>query len=242
MNTVSPQSPARPPRLTSVPPEAAPVRPVARALTTVLALSALIGVATSMGTGWVGGPGVTGVLRGAVLTPIDQLRFFTYLSNVLALVTAGQLAILGHTRGTWHSGRMASVICLVITGIVFNVLLDEGGRSGLAAVNNTFVHILTPLLAVLVWLLVGPATSTLRRLLASAILPILWLVATLVRGILTGEWPYTILDPAVVGTGGAAAYTASIFAAFFLIGALMCMIDAIRRRRGAPMPSRPCSG
>lgn len=205
----------------------------ARILAALVALSALIGVSTSMGTGWVGTPGAAGVLRGMLLTPLDQFRFFTYLSNVLALLAFGQLALCGSVRGTWHAGRMAAVICLAITGVVFNLLLDEGGRTGLMAVNNTFVHILTPTLAVLTWVLVGPPTSTLRRLLRAAILPVLWLVMTLLRGWATGQWPYTILDPAVVGTRGAAAYIIAILLGFFVLGGVMCAVDAARRRRRA---------
>lgn len=205
--------------------------PLQRGAYAVLAVVALAGVGTSLITGWVGGEGLAGFLRGLLLTPIDQLRFFTFLSNTMMLIAAAQLAITGRVPGSWHALRMAGVICLVITGVVFNLLLDEGGRQGWMVVNNVLVHIATPILAVAVWALAGPATSTGGRLARAAILPLLWLAMTLIRGALTGDWPYTILDPAVVGTRGAAMYLTAIFASFFLIGGVMIAVDNMRRRR-----------
>lgn len=191
----------------------------------VLALSALAGLATSWVLGWVGTPGVGGFLFGLVATPFTQLRFFTFMSNLLVAISALQLTISRNWARGWHVLRITGTVCIVITGIVFNLLLDTGNHAGLGAFNNLFVHIVTPILTPVVWLLFGPRQTTWRRILVATLIPIAWLVVTLVRGAVVHWYPYTILDVDSRGAAGVSVYVAAILVFFFVFATVMWLVD-----------------
>lgn len=199
----------------------------------VLGLVAFTGIVTSFLLSWAGGDGFLGVVVGLFRTPLEQLQFFTFLSNVLVALTSFQLAMSWDWDRTWHVLRIAGIACISITGVVFNVLLVEGPMHGLMAVNNFFVHIATPILAPLLWLLFGPRATTWRRVLLAAIIPIAWLVVTLVRGAITGFYPYFILDVGAIGVGGVVVYVGAILVFYFLLATIMWAVDRwLTRPRG----------
>lgn len=191
----------------------------------LLTLSGLIGIITSVIIDWAGTPSFGGFLVGLVVTPLAQLRFFTFMSNLLVTICALQLVVLRDWTRGWHMLRIAGTVCIVITGIVFNLLLASDDLVGLAAFNNFFVHILTPILTPVVWLLFGPRQTTWRRILVAAIIPITWLVVTLVRGAVTHWYPYTILDVHLIGPAGVSAYVAAILVFFVAFTAGMWFVD-----------------
>jgi hypothetical protein len=208
-----------------------PDRPVARIAFLTLGMLALSGVLTSWAIGWMGGDGWLGTLGGLLVTPIDQLRLFTFMSNTLVTITSLQLAFARDWHRTWHVLRIAGIICIAITGVVFNLLLAGDPLEGLSVFNNFVVHIATPILAPVLWLVFGPRTTTWRRLLLAATIPIVWLAITMARGAFTGDYPYSILDVTSIGYSGVGVYIVAILAFYFLLGALIWLVD--RRRRPA---------
>ena len=213
-------------------------RPVARIAFLILGLIGLSGIVTSWIIGWVGGDDALGAIGAFLLTPLDQLRFFTFMSNVLVTITSLQLALARDWRQTWHVLRIAGIICISITGVVFNLLLAGDPIEGLSVFNNFVVHIATPILAPLLWLLFGPRETTWRRILLAAIIPILWLVVTMARGATTGWYPYTILDVGNLGFSGVAVYIVAILVFYFLLATIMWALDRTLARR-ALARSRP---
>jgi hypothetical protein len=161
----------------------------------------------------------------------QQLYFFTTESNLILGITTLLLALRLDRRGDiFHSLRLAALIDIVITGTVFHLLLGGGlAGSGVGGVANLLQHTLNPVLAVLGWLLFGPAGSvTIRRTLLAAVVPLAYLAVTLVHGALTGWYPYRILDVTALGYGGVAVRGAAVAVLFLLIAAGLALID--RRR------------
>lgn len=192
----------------------------------------MVGVILAVATGWRGGEGVGGFISSLLLTPLLQLRFFTIMSNTLVAITAFQLAFSRDWTHTWHVLRIAATICITITGVFFALLLAGDPLEGLDALTNFMVHILTPLLAPLAWLVFGPATTTVRRVLLAAVVPVVWLTYTLVQGAITQWYPYPFLEAHVLGYGRVAVTLVVIFVAYFGLGALMWGIDRWRSRDG----------
>lgn len=212
----------------------APVPIVGRVVHLVVALCALAGVGTSWWMATTLFAPLFGFPGGAALALLDQLKFFTFMSNLLVGITSLELALRRDWTRAMHWLRLTATICIVITGVVFNLLLDTGGHVGIWAFNNAMVHVITPIVAPIAWLLVGPATTTPRRILWAMIPPILWLVATLVRGPYVGWYPYDFLDVALHGYAGVAPMIVAILAFFLGLGSAMWAVDAWRRRRSAP--------
>lgn len=216
-------------------PTASPAPVTHRVAFGLLALLTSSGIVTSLVLGWT--TAGHGFLAGLLLTPLSQLQFFTFMSNTLVLITSAQLALSRDWSRTWHVLRISGIICISITGVVFNLLLSEGGLVGLSVFNNAVVHIAVPILAPLLWLALGPRTTTWRRLLQAMAIPIAWLAVTLVRGAIDGWYPYTILDVTSIGYGGVSGYVAGILVFYFALGALMCSVDhVVRKRSGASLP------
>lgn len=143
--------------------------------------------------------------KAVVSTPVRLVRFFTYFtieSNILAMVMAVSLVLRPWRDGrVWRVARVASVVGMTVTFVVYRValagLLDLHGA---AWWTDFGFHVVAPLLTVIGWLLFGPWP---RFDLASVCWfigwPVCWLGYVLVFGAATGWYPYPFLD---AGTHG----------------------------------------
>ncbi|WP_182342021.1 MULTISPECIES: Pr6Pr family membrane protein [Comamonas] len=148
--------------------------------------------------------------------------YFTVLSNLLAaLVLVLGACTPARAERPWLSQlRFFSALNMAIVGLVFALLLRNLDVGLMQAWINRVLHYLMPVAVVLDWLLAPPAAPLARKVLGKAlVLPALYLLYTLLRGQLTGWYPYPFLNPAHVGGfGGVAAYAATIALGFVVLG------------------------
>ncbi|WP_413542363.1 Pr6Pr family membrane protein [Citricoccus nitrophenolicus] len=164
---------------------------------------------------------------------VNQPTYFTFLANFLVGLTSLLLAIRPYrTSDLFHALRIAAVVSIVITGVVFNVLLrDAPPATPVEQVNDTIQHIITPILTPVVWLLFDPPGGVRwRRIGLASAIPLAWLAFTLLRGPLLDWYPYTILDVPRLGYGGVGVYVVAILAFFFAVAALMWVLDRLLAR------------
>ncbi|MFC7401623.1 Pr6Pr family membrane protein [Citricoccus sp. GCM10030269] len=174
--------------------------------------------------------GYAGVFEGGWEHLVNQPSYFTFLSNFLVGLTSLLLAIRVHrTSDVFQALRIAAVVCIVVTGVVFNVLLrDADPLTRVEQVNDTIQHVLAPLLTPLVWLVFDPhGQVTWKRIGLASSVPLAWLVFTLARGPFLDWYPYTILDVPRMGYGGVAVYMVSILAFFFAVSAVLWAVDQL---------------
>jgi hypothetical protein len=134
-------------------------------------------------------------------------NYFAYFSiqtsiiNMIALLISG-LSGFSTTRDSrnWSALRAHLVAYAVITAAVYNVLLRER-VADLAEVSlvqwpNEVTHVWIPVYLVLDWIL-NPHRSKLSAtsLSVGLALPLIWVAGTLVRGEITGWYPYYFMDP-----------------------------------------------
>lgn len=172
------------------------------------------------------------------------VRFFSYftiLANLLVLAVTVSLARdPDRNDRVWRVLRLDAVVCIAVTGVVhwffLRPLLDLSGASYVA---DKMLHVVVPILAVSGWLWVGPRGRASRsELLPSLVLPVVWLVLTLVGGALTGWYPYPFLDVDDLGYARVAVNTVGVAVLFLLIAA-----SAIRlARRLDRRPMTPADG
>jgi hypothetical protein len=130
--------------------------------------------------------------------------FFTILSNVLVAVTFAVLAAgREQLEPVWRVLLLDAVVAIAVTGIVYNLVLAQTSNpQGLHEVANVLCHMVTPLVAVLGWLVFGPRGGLdARTVLRSAIYPLAWLAFTLVRGAVIHWYPYPFVDVDALGYG-----------------------------------------
>lgn len=170
-----------------------------------------------------------GVARGFVV----YFGYFTILTNLLValVVTLPSLRAKPVVAAT-------AAAAIVVVALTYVLLLRESWNPrGAGAVANVLLHYLTPPLYVAYWLLVAPKRG-LRFVDVPKMLlyPVAYCVYALVRGVLTGLYPYPFADVSVLGYPRAMLNTSGVLVAFTIVAALAV---AIGRRSGAgsePLP------
>lgn len=147
------------------------------------------------------------VARGRFM-PANFFSYFTVESNVMAvvsLVVGSIAAATGFTSRRLDVARGAVALYMTTVVLVFVVLLSNRPADELTAVpwDNTVLHYIMPVVVLLDWLLSGRAAAVGYRLaLLWLAVPLVYAVYTLVRGPLSGFYPYPFMDPALHGYSG----------------------------------------
>jgi hypothetical protein len=194
-----------------VPPDVPWSRVTFRLLTGLLGLAAVV---TEIAT----------LVERGTFVAANFFSYFTILTNVLVGVTmlvaalltaAGRLETLDVVRG-------AAAVYALVVGIGFAVLLSGLEDVAFTAVpwDNVVLHYLVPA-AVLVDLVLDPPRRRLRFVpsLGWLAFPLAYLAYSLVRGEITGWYPYPFLDPATDGVGGIALTTLALL----VLGAVLTL-------------------
>ena len=136
------------------------------------------------------------VERGS-FTPGNFFSFFTVEGNgfavavLLVSATAGRSRRLDFLRG-------ASTLFMLTTIVVFTLLLSDLDPELLTAVpwDNTVLHYLMPIGVIIDWLVEPPRELIpFRSALVWLVVPLAYVVYSLVRGAIVGWYPYPFLDP-----------------------------------------------
>lgn len=208
----------------------------ARGVHAAVALLSFSGLASSLYLGWTNATelppdaGFRGGFAAGWEHMLNQPSYFTFLSAALVCVTSALLALRpGLQARGFHTARLSGVVCVVITGIVFNLLLrTEGELVGLWLFNDTVLHLLVPIVAPLVWLILGPhGALDGRTVTLSMVIPVLWLVVTLLRGPGLDWYPYIILDVPRMGYGGVSVYIGAILVVYLVIACALWQVDRL---------------
>ncbi|GAB2829813.1 Pr6Pr family membrane protein [Alpinimonas psychrophila] len=187
-------------------------------------------------------------VRHNFFAPGEYFAYFTIQSMLMCVVV---LAVGGHlawrtTRDTklFTIVRVSVLSYAVIACAVYNVLLrDLPSVPGYAwpVWPNEVLHVWAPILLVLDWALSpGRRALRLRASLWALLYPVAWLVFTMVRGAITGWWPYPFLNPnGVNGIMGVIVYVVGIALVIWLIAFLGLLLAKIRTRQLPSVVSTP---
>jgi hypothetical protein len=164
----------------------------------------------------------------------DWITYFTILSNIVVAVVLTMLiarptvfARQDATGAVWRALRLDSVLMITITGLVYNVLLAEAGKTGWDLLSNTLLHWVVPLLTPIVWIIAGPrGLITLRTIAAAMVLPLLWAGFALMRGLVVGAYPYSFLDVEANGLPSVLAFVAVVVVVAVILGLLLMAVDS----------------
>lgn len=154
--------------------------------------------------------------------------YFTIQANLLVAISTFGLARDPRRDGrVWRVLRLAGLVGIIVTGIVhwflLRPLLDLTGWSALC---DLLLHVAVPLLAVTGWLVFGPRPRvTLGSVLWTVAWPAVWLAYTLVRGAVTGFYPYPFLDIAVQGAAAVALACLGVTGLILVVALLVWLAD-----------------
>ena len=213
------------------------MRPAARTLHAIVALAATVGVALELVRAITGGPGGAPTHAERI---VRLFSYFTVQSNILVLVTSWLLVLKPDRDGrVFRVARLDALLCIAVTGLVFHTVLAEDGAQLTPSGNlaGFLLHTLSPVGAVVVWLLVGPRPRfDGATVWWSVAYPLAWIAYTFVRGAFVAWYPYPFLDVAAIGPGRALLNTAAVAVLFLALAGLLGLVD---RRLPAVLRGRP---
>jgi hypothetical protein len=148
--------------------------------------------------------------------------YFTILTNL------GVAAVMSATASGYRpSARLQGglVLSIVMVGLVYHAVLARlWSPQGLAWWADQGLHSATPVLMLGWWLTLGDRDVSGRDLPSWLVWPSLYAAYALVRGTLTGFWPYPFLDAGQLGGPQVAMNTAALVLAFATLGLALIAI------------------
>ena len=168
-------------------------------------------------------------LDGLVGRVFDWFTYFTILRNLIVAIVLTLLFIRpGRDSRLMRVLRLDSLLMIIITGILYNLLLGQGvTHEGLDFFSNGLQHVTTPIVTVLVWLIVGPRGWISWKVIAlSLIIPVAWAVFALIRGAVIGAYPYPFLDVATKGLASVLVFIVVIAVVAVILALVLMAIDA----------------
>ena len=150
---------------------------------------------------------ITDQVGAGVFVANEYFSYFTIESsmmNVVVLAAGGYLAFRFKRDTVLYTGlRMATVTYAIVTGVVYNLLLRGLPPTGYVGIQwpTEVEHVWIPIYILIDWLFAtGRARLAWTWVWAAIAYPLAWCAFTLIRGAVTGWYPYPFIDPS--GPGG----------------------------------------
>jgi hypothetical protein len=167
------------------------------------------------------------------LNPVNYFSYFTIQSNLIGVAALLTAVLLRASRPPWVDlFRGAGTVYLTITFLVFAVLLAGTDVDTAIPWVDTVLHKIFPIAIVGDWLLDPPLRMiTIRQAAYWLVYPLAWVAYSMIRGGLTGRYPYPFLDPANGGYDTVALYIVGILVlGVFVIAAVVVAARLVGRR------------
>ena len=162
------------------------------------------------------------------------LAYFTVLTNLFVALAASLPLLAGATRLGRFFARPDVLGCaitsIVMVGAGYHLLLRNAWNpQGLQLVADYMLHYVVPLCALVYWVVFAPRTRI------GALAPLIWclypigyFIYALIRGELTGTYPYYFIDVGSIGFVRVLANSAAMLLAFALVGSAIRLIYVLR--------------
>lgn len=187
--------------------------------------------------------------------PTQYFSYFTIqtaMINIVVLIVGGFMALRNERDTRLYTAIRASVFSYaLVTAVVYNLLLrdipNDDGYVGPVWPNES-LHVWIPIYIALDWLLTpGRVRIAWSTLWLAVSYPLIWVGVTMVRGSITGWYPYPFLEPdGPNGVTGVVIYVVAIAAFIIVLAAIAVLINRVHtrgvrgvghgRRRTGPIP------
>ena len=174
-------------------------------------------------------------LLGSILPTLWALLwYFTVLTNLLVAIVFTAIAA-GRSTLAHPSIVAATTLYILLVGITYGLLLHGLLElSGGSAIANVILHMVTPALVPIFWIIFTPKGKlSSRNPLRWAPYPLGYLLYALIRGELTGRYPYPFLNVNQLGWPHTLLNALIIAIAFLAAAWLFVCIDSLLARRAS---------
>jgi hypothetical protein len=164
---------------------------------------------------------------------VQLLSYFTIQTNFLLALLLSLLVVKSQSKwGRFFSaphviGAMAAYITIV--GLVYHFMLrDQFHPEGLFKVTSDIFHILSPIAFMLFWLfLVKKTIIKWINTVLWLVYPLIYTIYILLRGALSGYYPYNFLDVTQLGYGRVMSNCGFLLVGFVILNALYILISRL---------------
>ncbi|MEJ3403900.1 Pr6Pr family membrane protein [Rathayibacter sp. YIM 133350] len=169
----------------------------------------------------------------------DYLSYVTVQTNLIGAVVFGMGAVFALARNRdprWFTlVRAGAVSYLAAMAVLYLGIYGPGALVGgfFFSPTNQIMHIIIPAFAIIDWTSVRGRTRLPWTAVAVIMAyPVAWIALTVVRGAITGWYPYEFLDPQMAGGPGRVA----VFAGLILVTMALLAWGAVAINRRATRP------
>ena len=185
---------------------------------------------------------VTDRIANNVFRPTEYFAYFSIVTSIVAGIVMLITAVRLLTRledGKWFEiARLSLAVAMIVLAVVYHLLLADmandvrDGDYAWPVLPNEIIHTYAPILAAIEYLISVKAFKIrLRAFLWVAIYPLAWLTFSVIRGMLTGWWPYWFLNPSgEIGLIGMLGYVGAITVFFLSVGFTILSIKILIRK------------
>lgn len=138
---------------------------------------------------------------------INYFSSFAILANIVVALVVSALAVNPiRQTSSFAPMRLDSLLMITMSALIyFIVLTPRVNPQGWQAVANFGLHYAVPLLTLVGYGVFGPRPRlSFRDLLSALLVPVIWVIYTLLHGILTDWYPYGFVDVEALGYNGVA--------------------------------------
>ena len=158
--------------------------------------------------------------------------FYTILTNLGCTVIALAMALAPRGRLAAPGARLSGAVSILLVGLVYTAALRHlHDPQGLDALSNHLLHDIGPPLFGLAWALAPHGALRARHALLALAPPLAFCVYALIRGGITGWYPYWFIRPAEIGWDGVLLAILALLAAFAGFAFLLLGADRLFARR-----------
>lgn len=161
----------------------------------------------------------------------NYFSYFTILTNLLVTVSSTvSLLIPGSSAGKFFSTpsvKAATALYIFVVGVIYNLVLKQlWDPKGWQLIADLLLHTVVPVLCTGYWLfLVQKGLLAWKNTLNWLLYPLLYSVYSLVRGSVTGWYPYPFIDVNSLGYHSVLLNMLMLAAAFLILGMLVVLLD-----------------
>lgn len=178
-------------------------------------------------------------IRSIFDTIIQFFSYFTILTNILVAVCFTMLLLQSaSSRKRFFANPKvltALTVYITIVGLVYNLILRNLWKpEGMQYVVDELLHSVNPVVFVLFWLIFVPKKALQwKDAFPWLIYPFVYCIYILIRGALSGLYPYPFIDVNKLGYRNVLINTGFLFLAFLLISLLFVAIGKLMSRTPA---------
>lgn len=170
-------------------------------------------------------------------TIIRFFSFFTILTNTLVALyfTTQSLRISKYNKA---GNLTATTVYITIVGIVYQVLLRHLWQpTGLQLIVDELLHTINPLLVIVFWYLYEEKNQVkYGQIRAWLLYPLAYLIYVLIRGSLSGFYPYPFINVADIGLGKTL-INSSLLLLFFILVAYLFIVIGKKIAKKSSLPT-----